>query len=183
MPPQNDAPHAGERATGATDADRVGTLTRLPNGERRWLGFGSLRIGRQSQADIVLTHETVSRHHADICYESGRYVLYDHSTNGTWANGELVAVARTLRDGDRLRFGEVEFLFSLEPREAKAGQRPRPPSGRDARDATTRVMKEGKARGRRGRGRRWIWLAALLVLLVAAAAVYILFPGLLQGIL
>lgn len=183
MPRQNEAPGAGERAAGSTDVDRVGTLTRLPGGERLSLGFGSVRIGRQSQADIALTHDTVSRHHADICYESGRYVLYDHSTNGTWANGELVAVARTLRDGDRLRFGEAEFLFSLELREAKVGRQPHAPPIGGSKEASTRVMKEGKAKGRRRKGRRWLWMVALLVVLSAAAAVYFLFPSLVQGIL
>ena len=94
------------------DLEQVGVLTRLSDGKEFPLGFGSMRVGRQRRADLVITDKTVSRHHSDVIYESGRYVLYDHSTNGTWVNGNLVAVAQPLRDRDTVKFGKAEFVFS-----------------------------------------------------------------------
>jgi pSer/pThr/pTyr-binding forkhead associated (FHA) protein len=86
---------AGQRPSKpAAGIERVGTLTRLSDGRQYTLGFGSLRVGRQKRADLVVVDKTVSRHHADVCYESGRYVLYDHSTNGTWINGLSASPSR-----------------------------------------------------------------------------------------
>lgn len=164
----------------APDIERVGVLKRLSDGKEYSLGFGSLRIGRQKRADLVITDKTVSRHHADICYESGRYVLYDHSTNGTWVNGQLVAVARPLRDRDKVKFGRAEFLFALKEVPKQAALRPAVQTApRRIPKSVTQIMKGGKGRGKR-RGGRVLRGAILLLLLVVLAlvVVYSLFPDL-----
>ncbi len=91
----------------------VGTLTRLSDGREFPVGFGCLRIGRQRRSDLKLSERSVSRHHADICHDSGRYVLYDHTKDATWVNGSLIGTARTLENGDTVKIGAVEFRFEL----------------------------------------------------------------------
>jgi len=52
-----------------------------------------LRIGRGTDNDVVLDEpsRSVSRHHAELRYEAGRYVLIDlNSQNGTWVGGHSI---------------------------------------------------------------------------------------------
>ena len=168
---------AGGAAPSGRDLEQVGILSRLSDGEESSLGFGCVRVGRQRRADLVIAEKTVSRHHADVCYESGRYVLYDHSSNGTWVNGTLVVVAQPLRNGDTVRFGEAEFRFSLKsvPRQQAVAAAARDlPTGVGKR--STLVMKGGKRGQKAGRGRLLLWLV-LAAVLIGAAAVYFFFPG------
>ena len=159
----------------------MGTLTRLTDGREFSLGFGSLRVGRQKRADVVIDDRTVSRHHADICYESGRYVVYDHSANGTWINDQPVAVARPLRDSDTVRFGEAEFRFSLKSvEEAPASRALSLPGADSVATGTTRVLRTAKRRRRRRAALLFVLAVLLVLLVVAGAAIYFLFPGLAQ---
>ncbi len=164
----------------APELERVGVLKRLSDGKEYSLGFGSLRVGRQKRADLVIVDKTVSRHHADICYESGRYVLYDHSTNGTWINNQLVAVARPLRDRDTVKFGRAEFIFVLKSVPKHVAARMAEQTGpRKIPQSSTQVMKGGKGRGRKhaGKALRGVFLLVLLVVL-ALVVVYSFFPDL-----
>lgn len=159
------------------DLEQVGVLTRLSDGKEFPLGFGSMRVGRQRRADLVITDKTVSRHHSDVIYESGRYVLYDHSTNGTWVNGNLVAVAQPLRDRDTVKFGKAEFVFSTKavPTEQalRSGEITAP---KRVPGSSTVFMRGGKGRGRTARRMKRLGMA-LLILVVAAAVIYFVFPG------
>lgn len=47
-------------------------------------------VGKANDNDLVIGSPYVSRYHADIIIENSRAVLYDHSTNGTWVNGQMV---------------------------------------------------------------------------------------------
>ena len=71
-------------------------------------------IGRGStRNDVNLSNPTVSRHHAQIGYESGHYVLTAlRDLNGTFVNDTLVR-KRPLQDGDEIRFGRSRFRFSV----------------------------------------------------------------------
>lgn len=158
----------------------VGTLTRLSDGQELALGFGSLSVGRQKRAELVIDDPTVSRHHADICYESGRYVVYDHSASGTFINGQPVAVAQPLSDSDTVRFGETEFKFSLRAMDPSTlatalgldGGPETVPVG------VTHLPREGKRRRRRRAALFLATLFFLLLLALAGLAIYFLFPGL-----
>ncbi|MBW3635306.1 MAG: FHA domain-containing protein [Armatimonadetes bacterium] len=69
-------------------------------------------IGRAPTCDFVLSAATVSSQHARLFRNSaGLQVRDDHSTNGTSINGQKIAPAIpiTLREGDRVKFGEVEY--------------------------------------------------------------------------
>ncbi len=72
---------------------------------------GRVRIGRLADNDLVIPDPGVSRHHAEVVEDNGRYLIRDlGSTNGTVVNGSPVTSHR-LQDGDRIAFGRsvVEF--------------------------------------------------------------------------
>lgn len=67
---------------------------------------GSLVIGRDPSAGIVLEDSEVSRRHATVSSTGGSATVEDlGSTNGTFVNGERIEGTRTLSAGDRLRIG------------------------------------------------------------------------------
>src|SRR5262245_9662982 len=62
-------------------------------------------IGRRETNDLRLGGSEVSREHAEILAENGKYRLRDkESRYGTFVNGEQVTECE-LRTGDRLRLG------------------------------------------------------------------------------
>jgi pSer/pThr/pTyr-binding forkhead associated (FHA) protein len=77
-------------------------------------------IGRDPGNDIILRDPKVSRHHAEIVFERGFFVLHDlASANGTYVNGKRIRVA-PLTHGARLRMGNTYGRFSEElPTEAE----------------------------------------------------------------
>ncbi len=59
---------------------------------------------------------TVGRRHAQIFNEDGKYVLRPKpSVNGTFVNGQEIRHSQgcELRDGDHVRFGDVETIFRV----------------------------------------------------------------------
>jgi uncharacterized CHY-type Zn-finger protein len=92
-------------------------------------GHGARTIGRDAKNDIVITHPTVSRHHARIePTPDGSYVLIDfNSRNGTRVNGRAVASSELLHDGARMRIGHVRAWFFR----SMPGKLPRSISNRD----------------------------------------------------
>lgn len=73
-----------------------------PAGE---LDRARLLIGRSSGCQLVLADDTVSRHHAELYVEEGRWLLRDlGSSNGTWLNGRRIVEAE-VRPGDVLHLG------------------------------------------------------------------------------
>lgn len=90
-------------------------------------------LGRDPGNDIILRDPKVSRHHAEIVFERGFFVLHDlASANGTYVNGKRVRVA-PLTHGARLRMGNTYGRFSEElPTEADAAPlAPAPPDAFD----------------------------------------------------
>ncbi|MGY4918392.1 FHA domain-containing protein [Streptomyces sp. 900116325] len=70
-------------------------------------------IGRDPANGLRLTHETVSRMHAELTVKGGRWILRDlGSTNGTCVNGQRVTGAVSVRDGDQVSFGRITFRLS-----------------------------------------------------------------------
>jgi pSer/pThr/pTyr-binding forkhead associated (FHA) protein len=78
-------------------------------------------LGRDPGNDIIVRDPKVSRHHAEIVFERGFFVLHDlASANGTYVNGKRVRVA-PLTHGARLRLGNTYGRFSEElPTESEA---------------------------------------------------------------
>lgn len=151
------------------------------------MGVGNVRVGRTKAANLILSNRTVSRHHADVTYESGRYVLYDNSSNGTWINGGLIAVAQALREGDTVKFGDVEFRFTWKTGEAARRAWEQTEPGLVSRSGTER-MKGGKPKARKSRRRRRGWLLrglilATILVVVGGALLYFFFPGLAERLI
>lgn len=74
---------------------------------------GPLRIGRDPGNGLRLTHETVSRAHAELSLRDGTWLLRDlGSTNGTTVNGRRVTGAAVVRPGDQVGFGHMSFRLS-----------------------------------------------------------------------
>lgn len=74
-----------------------------------------LAIGRGEENDISLSSRTVSRQHALLHYEEGRWFVEDRgSANGTFVNETRVPfkVAHPLRHGDRITVGAETLVFS-----------------------------------------------------------------------
>ncbi len=179
MSGQQGDPQAPSPAGSAPGSERVGTLTSLSDGREFSLGFTSMRIGRQWRADLIISDKSVSRQHADIIFESGRYVLYDHSADRTWVNGSLVQVAQPLRDGDAVKFGRAEFRFALREVPVPASRAVDAEGSGEGVDTPAPVMKEGKRWRRSGPAKliRRVVLVAAAVVATAAVAVYLLLTG------
>jgi FHA domain-containing protein len=71
-----------------------------------------LHIGRHLTNDVVVNDKRVSRHHAEIRFERGQFVLYDlGSTNGVGINGVMTHQPVPLKNNDRVSVGSHEFVF------------------------------------------------------------------------
>ena len=82
-----------------------------------------LRIGRDRANDLTLTDPQISRRHARVWEDGGRYYVRDErSTNGTFVNGVRITGTREIGPGDRLRVGSSVF----ELREGRHAQVSRP---------------------------------------------------------
>ncbi|MCX5375189.1 DUF1707 and FHA domain-containing protein [Streptomyces sp. NBC_00091] len=74
---------------------------------------GPLRIGRDPGNGLRLSHDTVSRAHAELSMRDGMWLLRDlGSTNGTTVNGRRVTGAAVVRPGDQVGFGQMSFRLS-----------------------------------------------------------------------
>ena len=70
-----------------------------------------IRLGRQLENDVVFHEEFVSRFHAEIRIEEGKYVLYDTgSTGGTFVNGRKIDRC-VLNSGDLISITSVQIMF------------------------------------------------------------------------
>ncbi|MHC5008219.1 MAG: ATP-binding protein [Planctomycetota bacterium] len=71
-------------------------------------------IGRSSEA-LPLTDTTVSRRHAELTPDDGRWFLRDlESSNGTFVNGERISGDRVeLAPGDQIRCGSTLMVFGV----------------------------------------------------------------------
>jgi pSer/pThr/pTyr-binding forkhead associated (FHA) protein len=74
---------------------------------------GTINVGRARDNQIILEDPTVSRHHAWIKAEGEEFLVFDiGSGNGTFVNDERIEAPRRLENGDTVRFGDAEFVFT-----------------------------------------------------------------------
>lgn len=74
----------------------------------------TITVGRDPDADLVLTDAGVSWHHARVEDRGDSWVLIDlQSTNGTFVGGARTS-ERALHPGDRIAFGPVLARFELQ---------------------------------------------------------------------
>jgi NADPH-dependent 2,4-dienoyl-CoA reductase/sulfur reductase-like enzyme/pSer/pThr/pTyr-binding forkhead associated (FHA) protein len=82
-----------------------------------------MKIGRQAGVFLLIDHPSVSRLHADIRYEQGKYLLRDcGSSNGTFIDDTRLNKDSpvALEAGQGVRFGHVNYTFQLRPLEQAA---------------------------------------------------------------
>ena len=80
-------------------------------------------IGRRTGSDLRLVGREVSREHAEIVLDDDRYILRDHSSNGTFVNDSALSADHVLRHGDSIRLGkggEATLRFLIGPEEPTA---------------------------------------------------------------
>ncbi len=88
------------------------TLMRPSRGQPMPLTRPTIHIGRHHTNDVVVADSKVSRHHAEIHFENGQFMLYDlGSTNGVGINGTMTRDPVPLRNNDRITVGTYEFIF------------------------------------------------------------------------
>lgn len=76
-----------------------------------YLPFGSVTIGRSDHSDIWLPHQTVSRVHATITLDGGKYTLEDANSNyGTTVNNKRVETW-DLQHGDSIQIALYVLQF------------------------------------------------------------------------
>jgi len=85
-------------------------------GKRYPLAQGKAVIGRTATAEIRVHDRNVSRRHAVVAGQHGKFVVVDMgSTNTTQVNGQPVATPRPLAPGDVIRVGDVELRYEEDP--------------------------------------------------------------------
>jgi DNA-binding response OmpR family regulator len=80
-------------------------------GKRTFIDQPELIVGRDEHCDVVIPERQVSRQHARIRQERGKYVLEDlDSKNGTFVNGQEIDGPHSLQDGDEI---QIAFCCKL----------------------------------------------------------------------
>jgi len=78
---------------------------KLWNDERSWVFDGerpTIALGREVASDVVLADLRASRHHATIERRQDKWILTDHSTNGTFV---------TFQDEREIRLTREEMIL------------------------------------------------------------------------
>lgn len=71
-------------------------------------------IGRIYGNDFIISGLTVSRRHARLWFDNGRWFLEDlQSANGTMVNNALIRQPVALNDGDVIKFGDEVVIFNM----------------------------------------------------------------------
>jgi predicted component of type VI protein secretion system len=77
------------------------------------LASGDTIIGRGDDCHITIYDPSISRHHAHILVDNERAIIEDlGSRNGCRINGNPLKEPSALADGDRIRIGTQELVFS-----------------------------------------------------------------------
>src|SRR5579863_10412302 len=112
----SDSRAAADRFMGPNGRPVLARLT-IQNGQ---MGGRSFRfhqdvttIGRTNGNDLVISGRTVSRRHARLWFDKGRWYLQDlESANGTMVNGVRLYQSIALNDGDVVNFGDEIVVFN-----------------------------------------------------------------------
>ena len=125
-------------------------------GTRLQLNQSPVSFGRAPDNTLVLDVSVVSRNHGELVFEDGRWLLVNHSQNGTRVGRKRVTrKPRVLAEGDEITIGE-ETLFRVHLS---------PPSDNAASEAADEESADpqaaaGPATGKKNRSRLMILLGA-----------------------
>ncbi|MGH7863468.1 MAG: FHA domain-containing protein [Candidatus Binataceae bacterium] len=103
--------HVARRLTGRAGAV-AGPRLETREGESHPLNAGgATSMGRALDNDVVVSDGSVSRHHASVEAENGKFVIRDlNSQNGTFVQDQRVNES-PLQEGDSVRLGDAPFVF------------------------------------------------------------------------
>jgi pSer/pThr/pTyr-binding forkhead associated (FHA) protein len=91
-----------------------------------------MTLGRAAECEIVLATPEISRRHALLVREAGRYEVRDlESINGTHVNGEKVT-RRELKSGDVIRIEDFEMTFVIDRKPISAHVKTEAPPAAEA---------------------------------------------------
>jgi pSer/pThr/pTyr-binding forkhead associated (FHA) protein len=71
-----------------------------------------LTIGRDASSHILIREPAVSRNHAELRSEEGKFVLHPCGVNPTTVNGTTLVEPRTLAEGDKVEVGSAILTFT-----------------------------------------------------------------------
>ena len=112
-PPGAEIPAAGGTRIIERGPKHLAMLVDRSQPDRKYDLRGTTNVGRANDNQIVLNDPTVSRHHAWIKAEEDSFLIFDvGSANGTFVNDERIEEPRQLQNGDAVRFGDAEFVFT-----------------------------------------------------------------------
>jgi len=138
-------------------------------------------LGREENVDIPIHDPEVSRRHARISWQAGRYILEDlNSTNGTYLNGVQITIPQPLQPGDQIGMGQTMLVFQTQAAPVTV----QPPA---AQPAPPPPPAAPPAESERGRSRCLLWGCGCLILLglllaIAAVVVTVVFAEDIQPI-
>ena len=98
---------------------------------------GVMTVGRNSDCDICIPIDEISRNHAKLQSGSDGVIVEDlASANGTFVNDQRVHAGTLLKPGDEVRFDAVRFLLMAPAQEMQRGSAARveaaPPAARSS---------------------------------------------------
>ncbi len=71
-------------------------------------------VGRTNGNDLIISDRTVSRQHARLWFDNGRWYIQDkQSANGTSVNNVRINQPTVLNDGDIIHFGDEIVIFNV----------------------------------------------------------------------
>ncbi|MGE0871800.1 MAG: FHA domain-containing protein [Kofleriaceae bacterium] len=73
-------------------------------------------VGRQVDGQgLAILESSVSRHHAELTFDGTAWTVRDlGSANGTYAGDRVIDAPLAVKDGDRIRFGQIAFYFTAD---------------------------------------------------------------------
>lgn len=95
---------------------QIAQLISVFDGQVHTIGREGCLIGRDASVGIAVPEKIVSRRHALITFEAGKYRLKDNgSRNGTFLNGEKLKsdTAYVLSHEDRIEIARFQYVFRL----------------------------------------------------------------------
>lgn len=119
-PLNTDAPQSGDMDFTQVLGDRSAEMKLVfPPGAANYTEFSlkekEISIGRGSDCDIVLNDKKCSRKNSLITKNALDVRIKDlNSVNGTYVNGQKISTEHELSAGDKIRIGDVDFVFNAD---------------------------------------------------------------------
>lgn len=84
-------------------------------GPPRTFSVAEITVGRDPGSDLSLDDRTISSRHAHLIFRQDQWWVEDlGSTNGTFLNDHRIETPTVIAHGDRLQFGQNEFLVTID---------------------------------------------------------------------